>query len=276
MFARVSETNLTRLKYQQIPLHHLLPRGCEDPFVHFLDETHDQTTRDSSQCLIKDIPPDYLPKPGVYIEANADPVASSPYTVLIQNEWSNKEFYQFSRSLFSAYSAAYAFSKLYPVDLSVLPAYHGFNGAAFYDDLIVKVPSEVRPRIDALQYASPGYIRYRLDSEVMHRVVEVIRRIRQPELSDPYSRLRSFYIEHGYTSQDPPAPTPEMERDAEQYTRRLVSAIGLFSYEQMTQGMADAFLSGKIMLTLTERLRTLRRFETNQQVTFPPTRSGLF
>ena len=67
MVLRVNEAMVLRLVNHFLPLDQVVPQACRDDFVYFVD-TDGRETRSVKMVAMADIPPDYLPQPGAYLE----------------------------------------------------------------------------------------------------------------------------------------------------------------------------------------------------------------
>ena len=85
----------------------------------------------------------------------------------IDGDWELLELSGFGRHYVQVYSFLYAFEygikQEYPNDRTLhafeaLPWAGGWSAVNFYETLRVAVPSNLRPRVIAIRYASPGFI----------------------------------------------------------------------------------------------------------------------
>jgi uncharacterized protein DUF6575 len=69
MLLRVSETNIIRLVNRFVPLDYVVPNGCLDDFVYFVDV--DAQCRHSNVTLLQTekIPAEYVPEKGAYLDS---------------------------------------------------------------------------------------------------------------------------------------------------------------------------------------------------------------
>jgi hypothetical protein len=104
------------------------------------------------------------------------------YRVLLDSEWSLNDLYDFPHALNQAYLFAYCFDTDLPTSdaqridraLKSYPWAGGFSVVNMYRVLHGQVPPEYRPRIKAIQYASPGFLDLFVHGDAIRGVAESV------------------------------------------------------------------------------------------------------
>ena len=196
MVLRVSETNIIRLMNRFVPLDFVVPKGCQDDFVYFVDIDGDGTPAVVTLLRLDAIPDDYVPAQGAYLDAAASyqhDVRS--YPVLIERSLSIPALSAIPRIFSQVYAFVYCLLVLRPQELEGHPWRGGFSVMHFYRWLVNRVPGEYSPSVDTVQYASPGFIRFSsLDPKVAAHVAGLITRTVRAnrEILLEYSSLHDY------------------------------------------------------------------------------------
>jgi hypothetical protein len=104
------------------------------------------------------------------------------YRVLLDSAWSLDDLYDFPHALNQAYLFAYCFDTDLPTHdaeridraLKSYPWAGGFSVVNMYRVLHGQVPAEYRPRIKAIQYASPGFLDLFVHGDAIRSVAESV------------------------------------------------------------------------------------------------------
>jgi hypothetical protein len=276
MVLRVSETSIIRLLNRFTPLDYIIPQSCQDDFVYFIDLDELGSLLGSALCLIDQIPVDYQPRPGVYLDY--EPARDDrSYSVLIEGSLTNEQLSEIPSRYTQAYSFLYVANVLQRGQHQSFPWRGGFSSMHFYRGLPNLVPAEDRAKVEALQYASPGFIRFSIHrptaSSLGKRIAKYLDR-QSPE-HQCISRLLGYIAENKLNDlreEHRNTTDPEWERyNAELFsrTRELLESLEISEPQRLMPAMGSSFEVAKMTLSFTRRLSELTGFVRDGLVRFP-------
>lgn len=163
---RVRERDLISFTKREMDLRSLASNPV-DGFVYVVDIDDDLRHAACAVADAKSLPPDYMPRAGSVLPPVVQNAGRSSYAALIEGAWETTEISEFPVKFQQAYLAIYVYGperkgEARPVAHNY-PWKGGFSSLHFYNNLRAQVPHDVRPKLTALVYASPGYIRWDLD-----------------------------------------------------------------------------------------------------------------
>lgn len=275
MVCRVSETNVLRLVNRFVPLNFVIPKSCQDDFVYFVDLNNSGSPAKVTLTPIKNIPPDYTPEAGAYLGEDIQKlwIAANTYSVIIEKGFTMPELSEFPRRFTQAYAFLYLLMILKPSHISGHPWRGGFSSMHFYKDIVDSIPGEERPALDAVQYASPGFIRFKsINEEVITKLNSlIVENINRSDREDAYSELATYIRKNGLNeirSEDDPRWS---NHDGN------LSTMAVVLLKQNNIPNADLFLSAtnrpfeaaKVSMSFVKRLRKLASYDSDGVVRFP-------
>lgn len=276
MVLRVAETSIIRLANRFLPLDQVIPGAAQDDFVYFVDAISGGQTNQVSLVFKADIPEEYLPKPGSYIEPEHS-AEDRLYPLLIEGSLSLGELLDIPLRYVQAYSFLYAVTVLKAVQLQAFPWRGGFSSMHFYRGLPNVVPSEHKPTVESIQYASPGFIRF-----LVHRPTADALGVRIAAFLDRTSpehriasQLRAYIAEEKLndlrdTHPDPKDPEwSKYQTELVSRTRTLLGALQIDDPGSIISALHSPFEAAKITLSFTYRLRNLTGFVREGLIRFP-------
>ena len=276
MVLRVSETGIIRLVNRFVPLDYLIPKSCQDDFVYFVDMDTSGVFLRFAICLIDQIPGNYLPGPGVYIDYKP-PRDDRSYSVLIEGTLTNEQLSDIPSKYVQAYSFVYAVNVLQKGQFQSFPWRGGFSSMHFYRNLPNFVPAEDRARVQALQYASPGFIRFsvhRPTASFLGRRIAAFSDHRSDE-HQHISRLLGYIAENKLNDLRDTHPNTT-DQEWEKYnnelfsrTKELLGSLEIADPQRVIPAMGSSFEAAKMTLSFTHRLRELTGFALDGLVRFP-------
>lgn len=180
MYIRANGSQLALLKARRIPTSDVIPKGAMDGLVYVVDIDSDGDLVECFGLLAEDVPSEYCPEAGAtlpeYLQADSDKF----FTVPIQGDWDYSELSKFPRELFFAY--AFLLSTKSPGDVAYPEwVWHhrgGFAPSYLGDWCISKLQMSERPDLSALQYASPGYMRFEMNGLGVQEVLNVLKELK--------------------------------------------------------------------------------------------------
>ncbi|MEO1529009.1 MAG: hypothetical protein AAFX06_26610 [Planctomycetota bacterium] len=268
MFVSVNETDILRLENNLVGLDHIIPFGTTQPFVYFQDVNDDGDTIRSFLCEVNDVPDSYKPRAGANIDFVKPDQDANSYTLLIQDEWTHRELSSLSRNIVATYSTVYTLGNSLNSSIQNYPVGTGFAGGRFYDEMIKSVPIEDKGRLAAIQYSSPGFVRYAIRTELLGKIIDVVRKVRSVKIAGPYAALDRYYKDNELNGKDP-AVTADHEAKIHEHAKQLLNALDLFGEDDLFRASASKFAAGKILISFVRKLRWLNARVTEDRLTLP-------
>lgn len=155
----------------------------------------------------KELPPDCLPDPGMFIPGHAPESLNSDFkAVNIDGKWEISDLRKFSDLVQDCYSFGFALlgatGKAATKKINSLFHKHpwrgGFSSVNFFKELYHNIPNEDRAEIRRIEYASPGEIKFFMNGDVADSIREVVNKINEEESSSlaaykkAYSHLQNL------------------------------------------------------------------------------------
>jgi hypothetical protein len=276
MVLRVSEANVLRLVNRFVPLDFVIPAGSKDEFVYLIDNSY-SGNRTSSVKLVSltDIPESYKPERGAYLEV-AKPVATSRiFSVLIESGtleggWTTPQLTDFPGIFAKVYSLIYGFNILRLPGFASYPWRGGFSSMHFFNWLANLIPSEDRPKVSAMQFASPGFMRFELNGQTAEQVTKSVKDYKE-DTSGSYSDLSAYIRKHKLNEiTDENHPLWKDHHDAlENMAIRVLKIFTTLDTEVLMEKRPRSFEIAKIAMALHRYVRDLVIFESNGMVKYP-------
>ena len=276
MVLRVTESNVLRLANRVVPLDYVIPSAAKDDFVYMVDV--DGTGRTARAMLVpkENVPADYTPQSGARLPTRVAAEDGS-YTLLVEGPLSLDELFELPTKYSQAYSLQYTLATLQPDGFEAFPWRGGFSSMHFYRDIAKKLPAEAKPALDAVQIASPGFIRFFMDRRTARLVTEAVSRFLSSKsaASLAYDRLRMYIRdqklndlrEKNRVFRSPDWSTHDARLS--ELTRSLIDAMQVMGGEILLKAAEAPFESAKITMSYAHRLKDLARFANEGQIIFP-------
>lgn len=214
--------------------------------------------------------------------AKREPTVGS-HQLEMDGEWGLLELSGFGRQYVQVYSMMYALhfgvEEEEPEERTVhafgaFPWTGGWSAVDFYDSLRIAVPADHRPRIVAMEYASPGYIELAVIAAValnIRRIVDHVCSIIE-RANDTYSRLYKAAMKRKLLRVDARRAQLKLERDelefAEEATQRLAATMGFDLMGELERLTENPLVRMKILFSLYRRVRDLARIQRSKRIRF--------
>ena len=273
MVVRLDEASILRLVNRVVPIDFVIPKLCRDDFVVFIDTADNHATRASTLVAIQDIPQEYLPSEGAYLPEIPSLPSERSYSVLIEGGWSVKELGEFPHVFTKLYSLLYGLDVLHLPRLENFPWRGGFSAMHFFDWAAKRIPSEDRPSVSAIQYASPGFMRFDLHGPTADQVGHCIANYKSKNhsLAAAFSELTA-YIRNERLNEVRSPDDAGWQSHESFLTKGALAVLGGFDVIEETafvKACARPFEAAKIAMAFYRYIRNLVEFENRRLVIFP-------
>jgi hypothetical protein len=273
MVLRVAESDILRIENLSVPVSTVIPGRSKDGFVYFVDLDSEGTVIGSVLCGPAAIPDDYLPALESYIRTSVATNKLHSFSLLIGGRWTVKNFGDLPHIFSKLYSLLYTVNVLKPEELWTLPWRGNFSSMHFFNWVYKQVPRSDRPLVEALQYSSPGFVRFSLNARTAREVVECVNDFKAnfTELTLEYDRLTDYIRKHKIKDIKNSESTEWNSHDTF-LTESTVALLHPFSPIQEREFLLIAprpFEAAQIARTIYRDVKKLIDFENEGLVEFP-------
>lgn len=276
LIARTSQRDIIQLVNKIRSLRETLIGGVQDRLYYFIDLLTDMKVAAVSVATRAVIPNDYLPTEDSFVDTGlmpTDEITEHRYSVLLDGEWSMDALREVPRKYENVYVLLFASQSDQDMnDLGGYPWRGGFSTMHFYSSMKQRVPKEFRPEIEAIHYASPGYITFRSDRRVGLLVARSIHWYRENSeaAEDVYSDVENYIRTHRLNDSIRTEDYDGAKHEPE--LRRLGEALSLhlrgINWKWLSKRTESAFEATKIAMTHFRRLRELATYEESGMIEF--------
>jgi hypothetical protein len=219
-------------------------------------------------------------------------MAEETYTVHIDGQWSLEDLYIFPRTYEQVYFAVYS---LMPFDSSsfdelaltgldddyrnriehayrAFPWQGGYSAVNFYNQLKYVIPRNDRPRIQSIQYHSPGWIELTLAVSVAFNIERIVKSICASlhTMNETYTDIvkgmtdRKLLRLKGRELELSKADLDYVQMSAD----RMARMIDVGDIKEMNRRTGHPYRTLKILLSLYRRFRTLVQYQDRGKANF--------
>ena len=196
------------------------------------------------------------------------------YKINIDERWTLEDLYVFSRTYEQVYFLTYSLFPELPdtaVDrvaraYQAFPWKGGYSAVNFYNQLKYAVPPAKRPKVVAIQYASPGFIELALIVAVSAAISRIVRHFTGSirEMNATYNEIMSDLQKRKLLRLEVKQKELELSQAQsaviEQHADQMAQLLGFQGHAQLTERTGHPYITLKILLSYYRRLRKLAEF----------------
>ena len=196
------------------------------------------------------------------------------YKINIDERWTLEDLYVFSHTYEQVYFLTYSLFPELPdtaIDrvaraYQAFPWKGGYSAVNFYNQLKYAVPPAKRPKIVAIQYASPGFIDLALIVAVSAAISRIVRHFTGSirEMNATYNEIMSDLQKRKLLRLEVKKKELELSQAQsvviEQHAERMAQLLGFQGHAQLTERTGHPYITLKILLSYYRRLRKLAEF----------------
>ncbi len=273
MVIRLDETSILRLVNRVVPIDFVIPKLCRDEFVVFVDSSDNHSAQASTLVAIQNIPPEYLPEAGAYLPAMPTKPSQRSYSVLVEGGWSVNELGKFPHVFTKVYSLLYGLDVLHLSTFEKFPWRGGWSAKHFFDSVAAKIPSEDRPSVAAIQYASPGFMRFKLHGPTADQVSRCVANCKSKnhEIAVAFAELTTYIRDkrlNEITALDAPLWEPH-DPHLSKGALAMLEPFDAIDEKSFVVACDRPFEAAKIAMAFYRYIRDLVDFEKRRLVIFP-------
>lgn len=274
MVLRVSEASILRLVNGFLPLDLIIPSACRDDFVYFVDVLPEGGST-TTLVSLSSIPECYRPEPGSYLKLSRPSRMDDSLAIVVEGEWSVEALGDFPNTFRKVYSLLYHLNVLHTPTFEHFPWRGGFSSMHFFNNAGRSIPTEHRPKVSAIEYASPGFMRFSLHAETAEEVLQCIwdYQSKNADVAATFATLFAYIRDKKLN--DVHFGAEEVWAEHAQFLREnAIELMDCFSKIEGTRFVSACprpFEAAKIAMAFYRFVRELAGFEKEGLVRFPRT-----
>lgn len=273
MVLRVDESTIVRLANGMIFLDMVIPGSARDGYVYILDMDGEGITQSIKLTLPSNLPLSYRPKPGHVLRPEYMHPANESFEVLMDGSWSIENLRLFPEKFSNVYTLLYV-TNVYPESHQEgYPWRGGFSVMHFRNWALSVIPKRARPRVAALSYASPGFIRFKLDLDTANSAAQCVRiyNTSKETIQTYYRALSQFIHDNSLNSIEDTYDElwSRYNRDLTDLARLLMQRFGPVKLASFQSTFQRPFEAAKVAMSFYRSVKELSEFEEQGLVTFP-------
>lgn len=266
MYFKIYEKDRLRLLIGEKSLYECL-KEQPDSFVFFSDESEGkQLTYMVDNQLIPD---EYLPETESYLALDDSLLQEDSTSFIFEDDWSMDAL----RDLFKKFSQIFDFNYLVSskgIINSRFPWKDGASTVHFYDRIRNIIPAKDRCRLDAVSYASPGYMKISAERTKSSETLRVVKHYidNSAEIQAQYSNLYKLILSGKYNSMALEEAVREFD-SCKLCTKSLntLASLLLGIHKDWFMSQFDSkFVRAKILMGHTRRLESFARYMSESNV----------
>lgn len=255
MLFRIKEEDRLRLVLGEIPLIDCIQEKT-GAFVFFIDEGESEYKYQLVDLC--DIPSEYLPEKDAYLNIEEYKEDKNIASLVFEDTWEFDELKYVYRKLTQLYDFIFVAKKQLGTS-GGMPWQEGFSTMHFYNKLKNIIPKSSESNLDAIHYASPGYMKVKMDSEISKSTFEAINNYKndKSDIDHIYSDLFNRIKELGLNNVSVSSAIQEFSKDNDCKINYhlLVSKLYCIDSSWLTSFADNDFERCKILMAHTRRLK---------------------
>lgn len=267
MLFKIKEQDRLRLVLGEKSLYEVI-KEQPDCFVFISDEgdTDDKYTLLEST----NIPSEYLPSETAYLDIEDYTEDENITSLVFEDQWDFEELKNVYRKLTQIYDFTFVSNKQ-PQRLGVsMPWQGGFSAVHFYNKIKELIPMTSNGRLNAIHYASPGYMKMNMDSDIANIAIKSISDygLNKRDIDSLYLELgnRIKELELNQMAENNAVSTFAADLNCMSYFTRLVSSLSGFDMTWLNQFVDTDFERCKIVMAHVRRVRYFQNYLAEKNV----------
>lgn len=194
MFFRIKEEDRLRLVLGELSLLECIIKKVTN-FVIFVDENEQSSAY--QLVNLSDIPSEYLPEADAYLDIDEYVEDNNIASLVFEDNWKFDDL----KEVFKKFTQIYDFIYVAKKQLGTsggMPWQDGFSVMHFYNKLKNIIPISSKSYLQAIHYASPGYMKINVDNEIAEITFQAINKYKAEKAiidriySDLYNTIRDL------------------------------------------------------------------------------------
>jgi hypothetical protein len=260
MLFRIKEEDRLRLVLGEIPLISCIQEKTSN-FVFFIDEGENDSKYQLVDLL--DIPQEYLPEDDACLNIEEYSEDKNIASLVFENNWKFDDLKEVYRKITQIYDFMFVAKKQLGTS-GGMPWQDGFSAMHFYNKLKNIIPQQSNSSLDAIHYASPGYMKMRMDSDIANTTYEAIEKYKQEKsiIDQTYTELSNRIKELDLNSFTTSKAISEfsLDNDCQKSYKLLRTKLYCIDDKWLNKFADSDFERCKILMAHTRRLKNFYSF----------------
>jgi hypothetical protein len=207
------------------------------------------------------------------------------YTISLDGKWELYDWHNFAHSYTQVYALLYSleFGKLPPVSddffgIEIVGPYRsypwqgGYSALNFYRDLYWSLPEDHRPKVIAINYASPGWMELTLVPAIARSIETIVKSIANSidTIDATYDRIHNRAQKRKLLRASVRQKERELSLDDIRFLREsaeeLAKLMGFESLQKLHEHTGNPLTSFKILLSFYRRTRPLAEYQAKRLI----------
>lgn len=267
---RVSTRSLLELTSGVISIYELLTEKNQERAPLIIDISEEAKMEEARYVHLEDLPESYLPEedalldPDFYTESD-----DHIYPLLLDGDWETDDLGEVQRRFYDVYSMHYT-AKDEQVQLPKSPMRGGYSFVNLYNLLKSHIPNIHMPRMNAVHYASPGYIKFdakrTVSLEVKKHVDLYI--VNRNTIYRSYQLIGEYIKLEGLNDEGRAPLTYEQSQRLTVLAKNMMQFFDSPSWEWIMNNTQDEFKAAKIARSYCKRLDYFSRLIHEKKLKF--------
>lgn len=260
MYFRIKEEDRLRLVLGELSLLECI-KNKSTSFVFFVDEN--EIKSEYQLVNLSEIPNDYLPETDAYLNIDEYIEDSNVASLVFEDNWKFDDLKEVYKKLTQIYDFIFVAKKQLGTS-GGMPWQDGFSVMHFYNKLKDMIPRPSKSYLEAIHYASPGYMKINVDSEIANVTFEAINKYKNEKkiidqiYSDLYTRIKTLDLNN--ISLTNAITEFSKDKDCQQYYKLLVQKLYCVESAWLDKFANTDFERSKILMAHTRRLKSFLNF----------------
>ncbi|WP_024597132.1 MULTISPECIES: DUF6575 domain-containing protein [Pseudoalteromonas] len=232
-----------------------------DSFLFIVDE--DEVTLETYMVGNDEIPKSYIPSDDSFLDISEYIGDTNITSMVFEDEWN----IDLLKELFKKFKQVFDFiyvSNNKSINSTTLPWLGGFSSVHFYNTLASYVPRDKGCKLEAIYYASPGYMKVKCETANSDLTLHAIKKYLQNEstISEVYSELYYRISDLGLNQKltKDAALAFYSDNDCKRLYKELSALLLNDGIDWLDGGFDNDFVRSKIIMAHLRRLKTLSSF----------------
>lgn len=231
-----------------------------DHFVFFSDE--DERKEKYQMVMSKNIPQSYLPDEDSFLDIEDYREDENITSLIFENQWELDAL----KDLFNKFSQIYDFifvsNKVSKSLGATMPWQGGFSSVHFYNKLKELIPPNQKSQFTSIHYASPGYIKIKVDREVSDITLKAINNyaLNKKHIDSIYSKLKNRIQSLNLNQVEPEQAISGYRNDGQclELYGKLCNGLGGFDKHWLDRFVETDFAKCKMVMAHFRRLEVFK------------------
>lgn len=189
MFFKIKEQDRLRLVLGEKSIYEVITHQ-PDSFVFFSDENSNDSLY--KMVMATEIPESYIPEKDSFLDIEDYQEDSNLISLVFENEWEFKALQDVYRKFTQVYDFLFVSNKANGNLGATMPWQGGFSTYHFYNKIKEFIPKKQQIKLNAIHYASPGYMKISSENEIANLALIAIQ-----DYSQNKSTIDTNYLELG-------------------------------------------------------------------------------